>query len=179
MALVQRIETKKATLAHYLKHAGFKTQQEQFLNSISSEVLESSLIENEVFSAQAVRSSIARKLGIDPGPGAPRVEKRAEGIIQVLLEATQNYTDPLTETRILGWHCLLMAHDPGVVAGEYRTDPIYVRSGSFEKELVHFEGPPPERVPLEMQRFVQGLAELDRGSIHPWLKRLSECYAKM
>jgi Fic family protein len=150
-----------------LQRVGFETRQELFLASLSAEVLESSLIENEVFSAPAVRSSIARKLGIPASVDAGRLEKKAEGIIQILLEATQNFRDPLTEERLLRWHRQLMAQDHRILAGEYRTDPIYVGSGAIGPETVHFEGPPPERVVFEMKRFYQWLAAPDTPSASP------------
>lgn len=166
----RKVELLRSALTQELQRVGLETRREQFLTSLSAEVLESSLIENEVFSAPAVRSSIARKLGIPGEPNEGRTDRKAEGIIQVLVEATQNFQAPLTEDRLLRWYGQLMAQDRRVLAGAYRQDSIYVGSGTYGRENIPFEGPPPERVGNDMAQFCRWLVNEDRAPQEPWLQ---------
>lgn len=160
-----RLDLARERLFRHLQFLGFETRQNYFLDHLSGEVVESSLIEQEIFSIPAVRSSIAQKLKLESAVPGIGTEKRAEGIIQLLLDATQNFRTPLDEPRLMTWHSQLLAHDRVVLKGAYRRDSISVISGAHGRETVHFEGPPPERVAGEMATFFHWLNGPDSGQL--------------
>lgn len=141
---------------------GFKLQAEASLQSLTLDVLKSSEIEGEFLDAHEVRSSIARKLGMDIGGLVP-TDRKVDGVVEMLLDATQQYQQPLQEDRLFGWHAALF---PGgrsgmqkITVAAWRTNkkdtPMQVVSGAIGKEKVHFEAPAAERLPTEMQQFIQ------------------------
>ncbi len=147
---------KQAELQTRLERLGFDSQQQQRLSSLTLEVLDSSIMEGEVYYPESVRSSIALKLGLPLDGPAAIPDKKAEGLIQILLDANQNFSKPLTEERLLGWHRTLMAQFP-VRRGAYRKEGVFVLSGSMGKEKIHFEGPPASGLLFQMQEFLDWL----------------------
>jgi Fic family protein len=130
------------------------------LESLILDVVDTSRIEGEFLNPELVRSSIARKLGIENAEfvNTPRT---IEGIVDVVLDATQNFEQPLTEERLFGWHHSLFqsgysGYQPIDVA-KYRAGRMKVVSGNFGREKVHFEAPSAERVPQEMEQFLHWL----------------------
>src|SRR5689334_21879783 len=85
---------------------GFDLRSEASLITLTSDVVKSSAIEGENLNPDEVRSSIARKLGLDAG-GLPKASRNVEGIVEMLIDATRNYTTPLTQQRLFGWHASL------------------------------------------------------------------------
>ena len=153
---------RQAELQALLARLGMDARQQQRLSSLTLEVLDSSLIEGEVYYPESVRSSIALKLGLPFKNSEAIPDKRAEGLIQILLDANQNYAKPLTEKRLLEWHRTLTAQFP-VRRGEYRKEGVFVLSGAMGKKRIHFEGPPASTLRFQMQEFLAWLESAPEG----------------
>jgi Fic family protein len=139
---------------------GFQLRDEAVLQSLTEEVLKSSEIEGERLDRAQVRSSIARRLGMDIGALAP-VDRNVEGVVEMMLDATQNYRAPLTDERLFGWHAALFPTGRSgmtkITVGAWRTEdagPMQVVSGPIGREQVHFEAPAADRLAAEMRTFL-------------------------
>ena len=144
-----------------LEALGFSTQQEAMLDSLTDEVQKSSEIEGEHFRTDEVRSSVARKLGIDIGGYRP-ASRHIDGVVAMLIDATSRYDQPLTADRLFVWHQSLFPAIPGkkqpVPTGAWRDDaegPMRVISGPIGRERVHFEAPAADRLDREMPAFLE------------------------
>jgi Fic family protein len=136
---------------------GFSVREETLLSTLTSDVIKSSEIEGEKLHYEQVRSSIARRLGIDYA-GMVDSDREVEGVVEMMLDATQNYNEPLDEERLFAWHAALF---PGGRSGIqridvacYRNGAMQVVSGAMGKEKVHYEAPPPNRTKAEMDVFL-------------------------
>lgn len=131
-------------------------REETILQFMISEAIKTSEIEGEFFSRQDVMSSIKKNLGIGDAFGQIR-DKGAQGIGKLMVTVRNSYPKKLTEFTIKQWHGILMEYSKRVSPGEYRTgkEPMQIISGSFGKEIVHFEGPPSNQVPVEMKNFIK------------------------
>jgi Fic family protein len=131
-------------------------QQETVLQFMISEALKTSEIEGEFFSRQDVMSSIKKNLGIGDVFGQIR-DKNAQGIGKLMVTVRNSYSEKLTELIIKQWHATLMEYSKHVNAGEYRIgeEPMQIVSGTFGKEIIHFEAPPSKQVPVEMENFIK------------------------
>lgn len=139
---------------------GFRLRDEAMLQTLTQDVVKSSEIEGEILDREQVRSSIARRLGIEIGALTP-ADRDVEGIVEMMLDATQNYDKPLTEERLFGWHAALFPTGRSgmhkITVGAWRTDssgPMQVVSGAIGKERVHYEAPPAAKLPEEMKAFL-------------------------
>jgi Fic family protein len=139
---------------------GFQLRDEADLAVMTAEVVKSSAIEGERLDDQQVRSSLARRLGIDIG-GTPTVSRAVEGIVEMMLDATRNYSDPLSEERLFGWHAALFPTGRSgmrkITVGAWRppeAGPMQVISGPLGREKVHYEAPEATRLPVEMKAFL-------------------------
>lgn len=139
---------------------GFKLREEAVLQTLTQDVVKTSAIEGEQLDVTQVRSSLARRLGIDIG-ALPPTDRNVEGIVEVMLDATQNYQAPLTVERLFGWHAALFPTGRSgmtkVIVGNWRDDstgPMQVVSGPYGRERVHYAAPPASRVPVEMNAFL-------------------------
>ena len=137
---------------------GFLQKEETLLNTFTYDILKSSEIEGELLNFDQVRSSIARRLGINTAGLVPSA-RNIEGIVEMMLDATQRYEQPLTEERLFGWHNALF---PGGYSGAYKIDVACYRSGEMQivsgamgKEKVHYEAIKSEFVKSEMDKFIQ------------------------
>jgi Fic family protein len=133
------------------------------LQTLAADVLKSSEIEGERLDTEQVRSSIARRLGMDIGALKP-ADRNVEGIVEMMLDATRHYDQPLTAERLFSWHASLFpAGRSGlhrVRAGAWRDDssgPMQVVSGPISKEHVHFQAPPANRMDADMRAFLEWL----------------------
>jgi len=142
-----------------LSKLGFTEQNEASLRTLTEEVVRTSEIEGEILDPAQVRSSIARKLGLADG-GLRRDDRNIEGIVDVVLEATQKCDEPLTEKRLRGWHAALFptgysgTHE--ILVAEWRDDrdgPMQVVSGPYGNRKIHFEAPAYLRLVFEMEKF--------------------------
>jgi len=153
---------------------GFPLRSEATLQSLTEEVLKSSEIEGEVLDRSQVRSSIARRLGMDIG-GLVAADRAVDGIVEMMLDATERYPEPLTEERLLGWHAALFPTGRSgmhrITVGAWRTatsGPMQVVSGPAGRERVHYEAPPATRIPDEMTTFLAWFNDEER--VDPVLK---------
>jgi len=144
-----------------MESLGFELQDEAVLDTLTLDVLKSSEIEGEFLEKEQVRSSIARRLGIDIA-GAVESERHVEGIVEMMLDATQRYDLPLTKDRVFGWHAALFPSGWSnlykITVADWRKDttgPMQVVSGPMGKEKVHYQAPNSDRIELEMKKFLQ------------------------
>lgn len=139
---------------------GFEFVERSSLESLILDVVDTSRIEGEFLNPELVRSSIARKLGIESADFVI-TPRNIDGIVDVVLDATQNYSKPLTKKRLLGWHnSLFQTGYSGyqqIDVARYRSGGMKVVSGNFGKEKIHFEAPAANRVPGEMKQFLDWL----------------------
>lgn len=143
-----------------MESLGFDFIERATLESLILDVVDTSRIEGEFLNPELVRSSIARKLGIE-NVDFIKTPRNIEGIVDVILDATQNFDKPLSETRLLGWHNSLFqtgfsGYQPIDVA-KYRAGSMKVVSGNFGREKIHFVAPSADRVPNEMEQFLNWL----------------------
>jgi Fic family protein len=140
---------------------GFELRAEANLSVLTSEVVNSSAIEGETLNREEVRSSIARRLGLDVA-GLPEPGREVEGVVEMTLDATQDFEAPLTNDRLFGWHASLFPTARSgmsrITVGAWRpkeAGPMQVVSGPIGREKVHFEAPGAERLASEMARFLE------------------------
>lgn len=154
--ILLRVRHKQGRLIGGMESIGFHAKEDVVLQSLTQDVIKSSEIEGEILDQSLVRSSIARRLGMDAA--ADPVDRNVEGVVEMMLDATQNYQQPLTKERLFGWHAVLFPTGRSGFAkirvGAWRISPIQVISGRLDKESIHFEGPSPERVDHEMDLFL-------------------------
>jgi Fic family protein len=160
---------------------GFALQKESELETLTLDVVKSSEIEGESLDPVQVRSSIARRLGLDTG-GTEPADRDVEGVVEMMLDATQHFAAPLTGERLLGWHAAMFPTGRSgtrrIIVGAWRDDaggPMQVVSGPIGKEQVHYEAPAAPVLPDEMARFLAWANEADRtdavlraGLAHLW-----------
>ena len=177
----ERIAEQLATVSRHqgrligrMEGLGFQLRAEAVLASLTEEVIKSSEIEGEVLDKDQVRSSIARRLGMDIGALAP-VDRNVEGVVEMMLDATQNYDERITDERLFGWHAALFPTGRSgmhkITVGGWRTEksgPMQVVSGPIGRERVHFEAPGASRLKGEMRGFEKWFN--GRESIDPVLK---------
>src|SRR3954452_616577 len=141
------IRHRQGRLIGHVEALGFNLRREATLQTLTSDVLKTSEIEGEHLDAGQVRSSIARRLGIDIGALKP-ADRHVEGIVEMTLDATRSYAEPLTSERLFAWHAALFPTGRSgmhsIRTGAWRDDstgPMEVISGPIGKEHVHFEAP--------------------------------------
>ena len=139
---------------------GFDLRSEANLAVLTTDVVTSAAIEGEQLDPREVRSSIARRLGLDVA-GLPVAGRDVEGIVEMMLDATGNFDRPLTAARLFGWHAALFPTGRSgmqrITVGAWRTPeagPMQVVSGRIGRETVHFEAPRADRVEAEMAGFL-------------------------
>src|SRR5580658_10517286 len=187
-ALLVDVRHRQGRLIGRMEGLGFALRAEAVLNSLTEEVLKSSEIEGERLDRDQVRSSIARRLGMNIGGLLP-ADRDVEGVVEMMLDATQRYDQPLTGRRLFDWHAALFpTARSGMVkinVGAWRDDktgPMQVVSGAIGKERVHYQAPAADRVRPEMKKFLDwfekdnstdlvvksGVAHLWFVTIHPF-----------
>ena len=136
---------------------GFSLKEEAILSTLTLDVLKSSEIEGEILNYEQVRSSIARRLGLEYA-GMVHMDRNVEGVVEMMLDATQRYSEPLDQERIFGWHAALFPTGWSgmrrIDTGCYRDGEMQVVSGPMGKEKVHYQAPSPKIVRQEMDRFL-------------------------
>ena len=144
---------------------GFSVKEETTLAALTLDVVKSSEIEGELLNYDQVRSSIARRLGINTA-GLVRSSRPIEGVVEMMLDATQRYTLPLTEKLLVGWHAALFPTGYSgpyeIEVGRYRTGEMQVVSGAIGKEKVHYEAVKPALVKTEMDKFLDWINNENR-----------------
>jgi Fic family protein len=179
--LLARVSREQGRLLGKMEGLGFDLRAEAHLHTLTEDVVKSSEIEGENLKIEQVRSSIARRLGMDVGGLVP-ADRNVEGVVEMMLDATGNYADPLTEDRLFGWHAALFPTGRSgmrkIIVGAWRDDhdgPMQVVSGPLGKQTVHYAAPPAERIPAEMDQFLKWFSEpgkidtlLRAGLAHLW-----------
>jgi Fic family protein len=181
------VRHRQGRLIGHMEALGFNLQQEAVLQTLTADVLKSSEIEGEKLDAEQVRSSIARRLGMDIGALKP-ADRRLEGVVEMMLDATRHYDRPLTAERLFAWHASLFPTGrsgmSAIKVGGWRDDrtgPMQVVSGPIGKEHVYYEAPKAEHLDREMKSFLEwfeggkaidqvlaaGVAHLWFVTIHP------------
>jgi Fic family protein len=178
---------KQGRLLGSMARLGFDLKLEAQLEALTEDVIKSSEIEGEVLDRESVRSSIARRLGV-PAAAVASSDRRTEGVVEMMLDASENYDAALTPERLFGWQAALFPTGYSglhkVRTGAWRDDadgPMQVVSGVIGRQRVHYQAPPAERLEAEMQAFLDwfnrrgepegllrsGLAHLWFVTIHP------------
>ncbi len=184
----QRLSSKLADIRHRqgrllgrMEGLGFDLNREALLSTLTSDVVKSSAIEGEDLNPDEVRSSIARRLGMNVA-GLIAASRHVEGIVEMMLDATQSFSKPLSKKRLFDWHAALFPTGRSgmhsIVVGDWRNDdsgPIQVVSGPIGHETIHFEAPSADRLYKEMAIFLSWFEEPDNvdpvlraGIAHLW-----------
>ena len=172
-------------LAGRMAELGLAQRDQATLQALTQEVITTSAIEGEALNLDAVRSSIARRLGVDIGALAP-ADRHVDGVVDMVLDATQHHARPLTAERLFGWHAALFPTGYSgrvrIQVGAWRNDaagPMQVVSGPVGREKVHYQAPPAAALPAETAAFLQwfnaapaGGALIHAGLAHLWLVTL-------
>jgi Fic family protein len=160
MTKLGEVRNLQGRLLGKMESLGFDLQNEAVLNTLTLDIMKSSEIEGEFLDIGQVRSSIARRLGIDIA-GAVESERHIDGIVEMMLDATQRYDAPLSKDRLFGWHAALFptgwSHLCKITVADWRKDatgPMQVVSGPMGKEKVHYQAPSSDRIEPEMNKFL-------------------------
>ncbi|WP_408591313.1 Fic family protein [Novosphingobium sp.] len=164
------VRHRQGRLIGRMESLGFELRSEAILTTLTDDVIKSSEIEGEDLNREQVRSSIARRLGMDIA-GAIDWDRNVEGVVEMMLDATQNFAQPLTEGRLSDWHAALFPTGRSgmsrITVGAWRLDqdgPMQVVSGPYGREKVHYQAPAAERLVEEMNAFFtwfEGPADCD------------------
>lgn len=168
-----------------LADVGMSLRDQASLSALTDDVVKTSEIEGEQLNVESVRSSIARRLGMDIGALAP-VDRHVDGVVDMVLDATGHCDAPLTTERLFGWHAALFPTGfsglTRIRVGTWRDDatgPMQVISGQGLRQRVHFEAPPAAQLPAEAKRFLSWVnastadpALIKAGLGHLWLVTL-------
>ena len=188
MEPLTQVSRAQGLLLGRLADVGMALRDQASLAALTEDVVKTSEIEGEVLNVESVRSSIARRLGVDIGAVAP-VDRHVEGVVEMVLDATSCAADPLTTERLFGWHAALFPTGYSglhkISIGQWRDDldgPMHVVSGPVGRRKVHFQAPPADVLPYEVARFLAwandqtdvpellkaGLAHLWFVTLHPF-----------
>jgi Fic family protein len=179
--LLTHVSREQYRLLGKMEGLGFDLRAKAHLRTLTEDVVKSSEIEGEQLEREQVRSSIARRLGMDVAGLIP-ADRNVEGVVEMLLDATSRYAEPLTVERVFDWHAALFPTGRSgmrtIKVGGWREDtagPMQVVSGPMGREKVHFEAPPAARVAAEMEKFLRWFAQpgdtdplLIAGLAHLW-----------
>jgi Fic family protein len=178
---LSEVRHRQGLLAGRMQELGFALQKEAVLSTLTEDVLKSSEIEGEILDRDQVRSSIARRLGMDAG-GLPPADRNVEGVVEMMLDATQKFSESLTAERLFGWHAALFPTSRSgmrkITVGTWRDDkegPMQVVSGAIGHEKVHYEAPAAELLDDEMKAFldwfnaIEGIDPIIKAALaHLW-----------
>jgi len=188
LPLVGRVRNLQGQLAGKMEAIGFNLKNEAYLEALSLDVIKSSEIEGELLDLDQVRSSIARRLGMEVSGLIP-ADREVEGVVEMMMDATQNAKQKLTSERLFGWHSAMFPSGRSgmykITVGNWRDDstgPMQVVSGPLGKEKVHFQAPDSKKIKREIQKFLTwfnsnsnidptiqaGIAHLWFVTIHPF-----------
>ncbi|MDR1726164.1 MAG: Fic family protein [Bacteroidales bacterium] len=157
-----RVRHLQGKLLGQIQTLGFDVTDAATLSSLTHDVIETSMIEGKFLDVEEVRSSIANKMGIG-NESFVNVSRDVEGIVEILLDATQHFAQPLTHERLFGWHNALFptgySSYTKIDVARYRSTGMKVVSGTFGREKIHFEAPSPDRIEEEMEKFLDWFNE--------------------
>lgn len=168
------VRYRQGRLLGRMQGLGFEFKREANLTTLTSDVVKSSAIEGETLNPEEVRSSIARRLGMNVAGMIP-ASRNVEGIVEMMLDATQSFKKPLTSKRLFDWHAALFPTGRSgmhsIVVGNWRNDengPMQVVSGPMGREKVHFEAPSADKLENEMKTFLSWFEK--QNNVDPVLK---------
>lgn len=158
---LMKVKFEQGRILGKMQQLGFELQEKTVLETITREVVKTSEIEGELLDSEAVQSSVARHLGLDIA-GLKPSDRHVDGIVEMLLDATHHYEQPLSLERLCQWHHLLfpsgmsgmMLVTPGILRQDSE-GPMQVVSGVYGKERIHFQAPPAKQLLSEIERFLQ------------------------
>ena len=160
LPLLADVRHRQGRLLGRMEGLGFRLRAEASLTTLTSDVIKSSAIEGSLLDAAQVRSSIARRLGLDFGSPA-KASRDVEGVVEMMLDATQKHAEPLTAERLFGWHASLFPTERSgmrrITVGAWRPADIgamQVVSGPIGRERIHFEAPAADRLGREVRAFL-------------------------
>jgi Fic family protein len=182
---LSNLRYRQGLLLGSMESLGFEIKCETSLHMLTKDIVKSSAIEGEILNPEEVRSSIARRLGIDIGGLIP-ASRNVEGIVEMMLDATQQFSKPLTKERLFDWHAALFPTGRSgmnrIIVGGWRTlalGPMQVISGPIGKETIHFEAPKADRLEKEISIFLDWFQNnheadpiLKAGIAHLWFVTL-------
>lgn len=154
-----RVRALQGKLVGKMSALGFDVKNEAMLDALTADITKSSEIEGEMLDNDQVRSSVARHLGIEI-EGLPDADRHIDGVVQVMMDATQNYMHPLTDERLFGWHAALFPTGRSgpykITVGDWRkgAEPMQVISGAMGKEKIHYQAPDSEQVSTQITLFL-------------------------
>ncbi|MFZ9956976.1 MAG: Fic family protein [Flavobacteriales bacterium] len=156
-AVFGEVRNKQGKISGQMNALGFSDKEEATLRTLTLDVVKSSEIEGELLNYEQVRSSIARRLGINTA-GLVASNRHIEGVVEMMLDATQNHQKTLTHKRLFGWHAALFPNGYSgpykIEVGRYRTGDMQIVSGPIGKEKIHYEAVKPKMVKTEMDQFL-------------------------
>ncbi len=165
------VRYRQGRLIGRMESVGFPLREEAVLHMLTLDVLKSSEIEGESLDRKQVRSSVARRLGMDAG-GLVHADRNVEGVVEMMLDATQHYDRPLTKERLFQWHAALFpsgfSQMTRIRVGAWRDDakgPMQVVSGAVGHERVHYEAPAADRIEREMAAFLDWFNQEDSSDL--------------
>lgn len=154
------VRLRQGRLIGRMEGLGFNHRAEAVLQSLTDEIIKSNEIEGEMLDRQQVRSSLARRLGVDIG-ALGKIDRNVEGVVEMMIDATQKYDELLTANRLHGWHAALFPTGRSGISkikvGKWRDDnegPMQVVSGPIGKTKIHFEAPSAKKLTSEMKNFL-------------------------
>lgn len=157
---VSKVRDLQGRLIGRMENMGFELREEAVLETLTEDVIKSSEIERELLNPEEVRSSVARRLGMEYA-GLTHSNRNVEGVVEMMLDATQKYQDPLSKDRMCGWHAALFPSGRSgmfkITVGDWRGDEhgsMQVVSGPMGKERVHYTAPEAPKLEEEMARFI-------------------------
>lgn len=168
LPILGKVRHSQGKILGYMQSLGFDLMEQATMESLALDVIDTSKIEGEFLNPELVRSSIARKLGIE-GSEFVTTPRNIDGIVDVLMDATQRFSESLSPERLFGWHHALFqtgySGHMKIDTGRFRVVGMKVVSGVLGREKVHFEAPAPERVPQEMEVFLDWLNHSDQEDL--------------
>ena len=181
LPLLSAVRLKQGLLLGKMHNIGFDLQNQAVLNTITLDILMNSEIEGEILNQSEVRSSVANKLGIELD-AQEHVGHYVEGVVEMMLDATQNFSDKLTSKKLFGWHAALFPNGYSgkdkINVAKYREHEMVVKSGWLAKEKVHLKAPHPNRIKTEMKLFINWFNSSNEDSIikaakaHLWFETI-------
>ena len=159
--LLLEIQRAQGYLLGKMDALGFEVKENALLNVLTENILKSSEIEGELLNKEQVRSSVARRLGLNYDSSI-NVERNIEGVVEMMIDVTQNFAQPISEERLFGWHASLFPTGYSgmykIEVGQYRSDkkgPMQVISGSIGREKIHYAAPEAKHLKKEMNYLIE------------------------
>ena len=161
LKLLCDVRNRQGRIIGKMDSIGFELKNEALLNNLTRDVVKSTEIEGEILNEELVRSSVAHRLGLDIA-GAPNTDRYIDGVVEMMFDATANYSEQLTVDRLFGWHGALFPTGRSgihkIITGNWRNDlngPMQVVSGAFGRVKVHFQAPDASSLDKEVDSFIR------------------------